>query len=278
MKVVFTGKGTSGSWKIRGEQLGTAMGATLAPKAREVPKCHVAVIVKRSTPELLASLRSSKAKIVWDVVDSWPQPIGNTWGKAECLSWLSFAFQTMHPSAVVAATRAMAKDLESFGVPVLFLPHHSNPSLEANPIREKVQRVGYQGGERYLGRWLPFMQAECARRGWEFVVNPPTLAELDIVVALRHDSGYAVRNWKSGVKLSNAQGTGTPFIGSPERGYLEQCIGNCERFVETEREVQIALDALTHHKERCRVSNWMSSVAPRLETVAKNYQSWLEGI
>ena len=36
MKILMTGTGNSGSWRIRGEQLGAAIGADVIPRATEV--------------------------------------------------------------------------------------------------------------------------------------------------------------------------------------------------------------------------------------------------
>lgn len=276
MKVLVTGNGTSGSWKIRGEQLGKAMSLNVAPKATSGKGHSLAILVKKVPSDLLFRLRHEKVKIIWDIVDAWPQPVGNTWNRAECLAWLTQQIRTIKPHAVVAATKAMAKDLEPFNIPVLFVPHHSNPALARNPVREQIKTVGYQGGERYLGKWRELLEKECKARGWRFVVNLAELADVDVVVAMRESSGYAARHWKSGVKLSNAQGTGTPFIGSPECGYLEQRVGNCERFAETEKDMQRAFDSLVPYAERYRASHWMYSVAPRLDEVAKKYREWLE--
>lgn len=272
MKVLVTGSGKSGSWQIRGEQLGMAVGATVIPNARDVAAFDLVVCVKRVSPELVDRVRAAGVPLVWDVVDAWPQPAGNEWTEEQCRAWLKARIEQIKPDAIVTATKAMAADCGGF-----FLPHHARPSLERNPIRREVQTVGYEGGD-YLGRWRAMVEAECERRGWVFVVNPARLADVDIVVALRDAAGYAPRHWKSAVKLSNAQGSGTPFIGNREAGYLEQAIGTAEKWADTPEELKAAFDALTPHKERARAAGWMHAAAPTLSAVAQRYATWLAAL
>ena len=278
MHILVTGSGTSGSWQIRGEQLGRAIGATVIPKCLDVGGYHAAIVVKRPLPDLIARLHKADVPIIWDVVDGWPQPSGNGWGRAVCMSWMHEQFERIRPFAVVAATLAMEEDLGEFGVSVIRLPHHGRPGLGRNPVREAVKTVGYEGGTQYLGRWWESLDRQCRRRGWKFVVNPPSIVELDIVVAMRDAVGYAPSRWKSNVKLANAQASGTPFIGSPEAGYLEMSARRRERWATSEDSLDEAFDELTPYDERLRVSQAMLRVAPKLDDVAREYKSWLRAI
>jgi hypothetical protein len=282
VNILVTGRGKSGSWRVRGEQLGKAIGADVIPNALDVAAHDVVVMVKRLRHDIIDRARRADVPLVWDVVDAWPQPEGNLWDRNACMAWLRSQIAMVKPQGIVAATQAMAMDCEAVlaeikhTASVLYLEHHCRPGLERNPIREEVRRVGYEGGA-YLGRWQPVLERECARRGWSFVVNPASLSELDIVVALREADGYAPRHWKSGVKLANAMGSGTPFIGSPEAGYIEMAVG-VERFIETEADLGRALDRLTPAAERARCAGWLLTVAPTLEKVARKYRTWLETI
>lgn len=273
MKVLVTGKGTSGSWQIRGEQLGRAIGATVQLKPERPEEFDVAVLVKRPTPELLRRL--GRVPIVWDVVDSWPQPHGNDWGRETAMSWMRGQIAAIRPVAFVAATRSMAVDLEVFGLPVLALPHHARPGQELNPVRERVHKVGYQGGPHYIDYWRPVIEAECRRRKWTFVVNPDVLADVDIVVGLRDSRGYPVRHWKSNVKLANAQGTGTPCVMSPECGYMETQSG-AEAWAEDERGLAASFDMLEQYPARSVSSRILLTAAPHLDQVAHQFRTWLE--
>jgi hypothetical protein len=278
VNLLVTGSGSSGSWAIRGEQLGKAIGATVQAKALDVAAYDAAIVVKRPPADLVARIHAARIPLIWDVVDAWPQPVGNTWGRDECMAWLRQQVRQIRPAGIVAATWVMADDCREFGVPVVCVPHHCRPMLDQNPIRERVQAVGYEGGEGYITGWRSAIEAQCKARGWRFVVNPPSLAQLDIVLALRDATGYAPRQWKSGVKLSNAQGSGTPFIGGREAGYLAQAIGNCERWADAPEELAAAFDSLAPLAERRRVSGWMLSAAPRLDAVAADYAGWLSSV
>lgn len=277
MNVLITGKGTGGSFAIRGEQLGRAIGATVQPNALDVAAFDLVVLVKRAPPGLVERVRAARVPLVFDIVDAWPQPVGNTWDRQACMQWLRQQVQQMRPAAIVAATRAMAADCAEFGLPVLALPHHAWEGQGTCVIGSKVRRVGYQGGLGYLGNWGDFMRAECERRCWEWVVNPPSVAALDIVVALREAGGYAPRNWKSNVKLANAQGCGVPFIGNREAGYIETASG-FEQWAETPSEMMEALDALVGQDARMAAAEGMTVAAPRLKDIAQTYRTWLESL
>jgi hypothetical protein len=273
MHILMTGRGTSGSFQIRGVQLGQTIGATVMPNALDVAPYHVAVLVKRPTAELLQRFRRAGTKVIWDVVDAWPQPAGNEWTKERCLAWLEEMIAMIQPAGIVAATQAMAADCEHFGVPVLALPHHARPGLRMNPIRP-VKVVAYEGGEQYIASWRPVIEAECARRGWQFVTQPTELADVDIVLALRDSSGYAPRNWKSNVKLANAQGSGTPVICNREAGYLETASG-AERWADTPDELAAAFNELESTAVHRDASKILRNAAPSIDSVAATYVAWL---
>lgn len=274
-EILFTGRGSSGSWAIRGEQLGGALRGNVCPAAEVIPPCDIAVLVKRPSGGLVARLHASGVPVVWDIVDAWPQPLGNDWDRETCMAWLRQSVETIRPAALVAATEQMARDCEEFGLPVIALRHHARPRQEINPIRERVRRVGYEGEPNYLGPWRHRMERACQARGWDFVVNPPKLADLDIVVALRHAVGYAAREWKSGVKLANAQGSGTPCILNRAAGYTETASGG-ERWADTVDEMNEALDGLTSHRARVAAACTLNRAAPRLQTVSDQYGAWLQ--
>lgn len=277
MKVLVTGRGTSGSWAIRGEQLGRAIGADVIPQALDVGGYDLAVLVKRPHGDLVQRLRRMDVPIVWDVVDAYPQPAGNSWNQGQCMAWLAEQVAHIRPAGIVAATRAMADDCAQFGIPVLALPHHAWEGQGTCVIQREVRVIGYQGGGQYLGRWRPFLQAQCARRGWRWMENPPSVAAMDIVIAVRDADGYAPRRWKSNVKLANAQGCGTPFIGGREAGYLETASGG-ELWADTDREMVEALDALTSMAARVDASARLSAAKPKLPKIAQTYADWLRGL
>ena len=275
MNILMTGRGTSGSWQIRGVQLGRALGATVMPEARDVAPYDAVVLVKRPTPDLLQRLHAAEVPIIWDVVDAWPQPSGNEWSGHACRYWLRNMVEHLRPAGIVAATQKMARDLVAItDAPVIALPHHARPGLRRNPTHAEVRTVGYEGGEQYIERWRPVIEAECRRRGWSFVTQPAELADVDIVLALRDSTGYAPREWKSGVKLANAQGSGTPIVCCREAGYLETQSGG-EQWADTPEQLAAAFDALTPQAARIDAARKLLAATPHLHAIAETYRQWL---
>lgn len=275
MRIIITGNGRSGSWAIRGQQLAEAIGAEAAPKAIRFIGADIVVGVKRIDPALYRQING--ARLVWDVVDAWPQQGGiNDWSRGQCMAWLEGQIAAIRPHAIVAATLKMADDVrEVFSGPVLALPHHARPHQVLNPICHTVCNVGYEGGTQYLGQWACDLMAECKRRRWAFTPSPVRLAHLDIVVAVRAHQGYASRNWKSGVKLANAQATGTPFVGNREAGYLETSCG-VERWADDMDQMREAFDELEDQRTRQAVHEKLLAARPSIEDVAATYRAWLE--
>lgn len=274
MDVLITGRGTSGSWEIRGRQLGAALGARVEPMAETVNE-PVAVVVKRAPDRLLRSLRGRL--LVWDVVDAFPQPSSDSWTQDQCLRWLDHEVERIRPNAIIAATERMAVDCRRYGVPVLCLPHHHRPDIARNPIRERIEVVGYEGSPRYIVGWSRVIERECSRIGARFVVNPSALADVDVVLALRDSKGYAPRQWKSNVKLANAHGSGTPWIGCREAGYLETASG-AEYWADTPAELAIALDWLADRCAREYVADRLVQKAFPLEAAAERLKTLLRSL
>lgn len=275
-RILITGRGTSGSWKIRGEQLGRAIGATVHAKAPAdvIRRADVVVLVKRPEPEILGPIHDAGKFLVWDMVDCWPQPAGNGWNRDQARGWLQTMLGIVRPSLVIGATRRMAADVQEWGngVPATWLRHHHRPWIERNPICQSVASVGYEGNEAHLGAWAEVLRRQCKKRGWAFVVNPARLSEVDVVVAMREQRGYAPMNWKSNVKLANAQGSGTPIICSRESGYIETSTGS-ELWADTEEELRDAFTLVQSYDRRKYISASMLSNAPstELKGVAHHY-------
>ena len=247
MKLLVTGKGGAGSWLVRGEQLGAAMGATVRQQVRDARGFDLAVVVKRTPPAVMEAIRGMRW--VWDIVDAYPQPESYDWSRSEAVAWVRTRLRELRPDAVIWPNIRMREDCDTGMIPGMVLPHHHRPGIEVNPIREQVRVVGYEGAEAYLGRLRPSIEAECARRGWQFVVNPRRLADLDIVLAMRGRGGYVSRHWKSNVKLANAHGSGTPFVGARESGYLETASG-AEYWADDARGLATAFDWLGPREAR----------------------------
>lgn len=65
--------------------------------------------------------------------------------------------------------------------------------------------------------------------------------------------GYVSKHWKSNVKLANAHGSGTPFIGNRESGYEETATG-AEYWADNMDEMRMALDWLESQTTREQIS------------------------
>lgn len=274
MQILFTGRGTSGSWRIRGAQLAAALGAQAIPNAVNA-EADVAVLVKRVEDRTVRALRSSGAKVAWDVVDAWPQPAGNEWSEREAFDWLSREVDRIKPDALIAATGKMAADMRQFGLPVLWLKHHHRPGIRRNPIRERITVVGYEGSPSYIVQWQAAIRAECARIGATFSLNPDTLSDCDVVLAVRDQRGYPARSWKSGCKLANAHGSGTPWIGCAESGYIEIATG-CEYWADNARQLRFALYWLADQSTRELVCDRFVQAAYTVEHAAADLHVFLK--
>lgn len=257
MRLLFTGRGGNGSWEVRGNQLGAACGARvqLMASRADCGEADIIVAVKRIPPLLLDAIRKSGRKWVLDVVDFYPQPACAAWDQEASIAWAKQQIKALNPSAVIWPTVRMMDDC-SDGRPALVLPHHHRQGIARNKIREKVATIGYEGRAAYLGGWVPMLERECRRRGWRFVTNPQHLADLDIAIAVRGGEwdNYASRHWKSNVKLANAHGSGTPFVGNAEWGYMETACGG-EFWVDDANHLREAFDRLTPKSAREAISS-----------------------
>jgi hypothetical protein len=275
VKVLFTGTGTSGSWQIRGMQMAAALGARAIPRATSAQcrEADVIVAVKRVPADLLAEIRSSGRPWLWDVVDAYPQPACGTWNKEEALQWLRQRVAELGPTEVIWPNRRMQQDA---GIPGLVLYHHHRPAIRINPIRARIEAVGYEGSPAYIAGWRAEIEAECARIGARFVVNPTQLADVDVVLAMRDTkhAGYPQRHWKSNVKLANAHGSGTPFIGMPEDAYMETRTG-AEYWATTPQEIGPALGWLASQSAREEVQERFLQAAISVKTAAQQLRDYL---
>lgn len=285
MNILFTGRGGAGSWTVRAEQVGQALGARVQPLAsvEDCNRADVIVVVKRIPEQLLERIRRSGRPWVYDIVDAYPQPTCASWKKPEAIGWLDTTIERLRPSAVIWPNARMRDDLveerrwQHVEVPRgAVIPHHHRPGIRKNPVRERIARIGYEGAPAYIDGWRSAIERQCQRIGAEFVLNPSHLADVDVVLALRdkNHSGYPQRQWKSNVKLANAHGSGTPFIGLPEPGYKETG-SRAEQWAETEQELAIALDFLAPQwVRRAQRAAFLKAALP-VETVAQQYREFL---
>ncbi len=275
MNLLMVGSGR-GSWAIRGEQLGAALGArvTSQPTAADWAWADRVVLVKRAGRQWAPTAQAAQVPIVWDALDCWRQPADHERTEAAVVATLWAEQALIQPGVTIAATQAQAAALRA----AVYLPHHSWPGLEPTPARATIQTVGYQGNAAYLGRWLGIVSTACGARGWRFVVNPPDLMAVDLLVAFRDGpwDGWICRQWKSGVKLVNAIAAGRPILTQDTAAARE--IGAPGSIVETEADLARALDGWTDAGRRAAVVDICRTLAPRygLAAVADQYRALLE--
>lgn len=274
--MIFTGNGKAGSWKIRGEQLGAAVGAEVVPNAEmsEIRGTDWVVVVKRTPEDLIRKIRQAGKKWVWDVVDAWPQPKGNGWEAWTAVSWLKDSLSMLQPNAVVFPSTRMLADSQWRGAS-LVLPHHAWPKYLPRVVSARINRVGYEGDPRYLGAWHDVVLTECQRRGWDFVTGD--LSECDVGICLRDVTGYPCSAWKANTKLANCQALGIPAICSPEESYVEFGSG-AEYFATCADDVRRAFNELDDYEARLGISAAMQAATPRLSDVAGVYGRWLSAL
>jgi hypothetical protein len=267
-RILITGKGGSaGSWQIRAVQVGAALGAQVIPLASEaeIQQADVVIVVKRCPDALLDRIRRRGVPWIYDIVDAYPQPQCAEWDHLQASNWLHEWLERLKPKGVIFPTEMMRLDssVRTRLWPTRIIPHHARPGLTMNPIRESMRVIGYEGSPSYIYGWMDEIEACCRALGCEFVMNPPQLSDLDVVLAVRDErhSGYPHLNWKSNVKLANAQASGTPVICSREAGYVETRSGG-ECWIDTKRQLLGILTAM-----QSQVAREMASTALQLGTI-----------
>jgi len=146
-------------------------------------------------------------------------------------------------------------------------------------VRRDIQAVGYEGSSKYIAKWGFHILKACRDRGWDFHINHGTHADWDVCLAVRDDefSGYAQYHWKSNVKLANAHGSGTPFIGAREDGYLETATG-MEAWCESPQKIEQVLDSLRGYAYRQRLNRVFTHNAYSLEQAASDLKQWIQTV
>ena len=120
------------------------------------------------------------------------------------------------------------------------------------------------------------MLKECQSRGWGFLINPPSLSSVDVVVCFRdtEHNGYVQQHYKSNVKLANAHGSGTPFVGPRECGYTETATGQ-EQWVYSLGDLGKAFDALECQAKRRHIQDAFICKRYSVDRAADDLRSYL---
>ncbi len=220
MRILMIGADGKGSFEMRGRQIGHAIGArvTRSPSPRDFSWADVIVLIKRAAMRWGDQAKRSGVPIAWDVVDFWKQPEENQLSIEVLTRRVLEVRDAIGATTLIGATQAMATDIGGVCV-----PHHCRLDLAPAPPRRDVDRlvVGYEGRVKYLGKWKAELEYACADLGCDFVVNPPDLRAVDVVVALRggRADGDVCRRWKSGVKYANALVAGRPVLAQMTAGF-----------------------------------------------------------
>jgi hypothetical protein len=274
VNVLIVGNG-KGSWTMRGQQLGAAIGArvTTSPTNEDWRWAEVIVLVKKHAAKFAAQAQRVGKPIVWDALDFWSQPAENRSEQDRALALLQAQIRLMKPTLVIGATQAMASACGG-----VYLPHHSWAGLAPTPARPEVQVVAYEGNPTYLGAWHNSLLDACAERGWRFVLNPPSLSDADIVVALREGAwdGWICREWKSGVKVVNAMAAGRPIVTQMTAAFRElQPVGSA---IESPSGLAVALNRCAHVDVRAQAADQPLARSLTLDQVAARYRLMLESV
>lgn len=274
MNILIVGAG-KGSWVMRGQQLGAAIGArvTSSPTDGDFAWCDLVILIKKHAVTFAPRAHKAGKPIVWDALDFWSQPAQNSYNEASATLALRSHINVIKPALVIGATQAMATAAEKCGVAAAYLAHHSWAGLVPTPPREHVGVVAYEGNPAYLGRWHGWLTEACRKRNWEFAINPNDLSAADIIVAFRDGpwDGWICREWKSGVKIVNAIAAGRPLIAQPSAAARElEPVG---AVIDLPTVLDDELDHFAPVSNRILPSQWGREHAPAftLEAVAGRY-------
>lgn len=274
MNVLIVGSG-KGSWAMRGEQLGRAIGARLAvtPLPADLAWADVVVLVKRAIVQA-DTVHAAGKPLVWDALDFWSQPAQNGLSEVDARALLADWQRRYRPTLTIGATQAMADAAGG-----AYLPHHGHQALRITDARPCAV-VGYEGSPAYLDGWERPLREACAARGWRLVINPPDLSAVDVLVALRGGpwDGWMCRQWKSGVKYVNAVLAGRPVITQATAAFAEMALPGT--VVAAPIDLDAALDRWASDDARRAVTSWSRTHAGiyALEAIASAYRSILVSV
>lgn len=284
VRVLFCSRSSAGAWQIRGEQIASTRANWLArnePTAQEVAHCDLLCVVKRPQPAVIELARKMGKPIVYDIVDSWAQPGAGLKCRdvAAARELFGSAWRAIGADGYIFPTQRMQLDLGSLVRRGVTIYHHYWPQIGRNPMRDRVGTVGYEGGD-FLGHWRPMIEEACARRNLRFVINPPSLADLDVVILARggdHGS-FLPRSYKSNVKLANAYGSGTPaLVHVDEMSAHDTDTGDVLFFTDRAGSLDRQLDLLVADSDlRRRIHRNFLATAPRfhVDTIAGQFEAF----
>jgi hypothetical protein len=194
----------AGSAIMRGQQVASMRDNwdyKFNPTYEEMVGYDIIVLVKKAKPSILADIRRTGAYFIYDALDWWGQDcMGETRGRQ-----LSTAhFIPVNADKVIFTHYKYHEDCFRDCNSSIVIPHHGDPRL---PIGTGKKNLVYYGEANYIGSWyIPIVRA-CAQNGWQFLINPSDKSCASAMISVRdakHNS-WINRNWKSQVKLANAE-------------------------------------------------------------------------
>jgi len=276
-----------GSWKVRAQQVATAREtwtSTGSLEPEHITGHDVFVAVKRPFRHRLRLLKAMGRTTVYDVVDCWAQPEdGLRYTDLPAIrGYFERFFAGLAVDGVIFPNRTMCEDLGDLVPNPTWIYHHYWPGMAPIEVRERARVVGYEGAPSYLGPWQEVVEQACRKLGLQFVVNPPSLRDIDIGFAARggaHASTMAQR-YKSNVKLANFYGAGIPcLVGDGEVSYRETDNGEV-RFFATPQQLVDRLAELVPYETRLRVHRAFLATGAdyTLAAIADRYERYLQQI
>lgn len=219
IRVCFMSQSSAGSWQIRGKQISEMVNGWEAinkPTMDDIERFDLFCIVKKPDLKFIKRLKNAKKPIVFDIVDSWAQPIDGLKYTDLVLvqSFFRRKFNDIDADYYIFPNQRMKEDLSDVTRNGVAIYHHYKKNIGINPIRKIVKKIGYEGNESFLGEWSDIITSACNDLDIEFVINPDVYTDMDIVVSVRggeHDC-FMSNSYKSNVKIANAMGSGTPIL------------------------------------------------------------------
>lgn len=262
LRVCFVGDGTSGSWKMRAEQIASLRDSWDAIPTHRLRTCKikdydVICFVKRMNRDLAATARSMGKVVVYDIIDPWKQPdderMNNTLPRI--FSFFHRLLAGLSVDGIIFPNQMMCDDYGYLRPNSTVIYHHYRPNIKPIEVKRQAQIVGYEGRVDFLGHWRDAMSGLCESLGLRFVVNPSSMSNVDIGFAARSGK-YGTRlsaRYKSNVKLANMMGAGIPaVVNADEAAYQETDDGNV-RFFRNREELRESLTALLPYEVRLRI-------------------------
>jgi hypothetical protein len=284
VRVCFTSRSSAGAWQIRGQQIAAMRSnwkAINQPTDKDLEQADLVCVVKKPDQRVIERARQMGKALVFDIVDSWAQPDDGIKCTDTKLARDLFASSWRHIDAdgYIFPTQCMQNDLGALVREKITIYHHFWPQIQKNPVKQRVEVIGYEGAD-YLGEWRTRIEKACSDRGIVFVANPSNYTDLDIVILARGGvhGNFLSRRYKSNVKLANAIGSGTPaLVHFEEMSAHDTDTGDVLFFSDQPGSFERQLDRLIHDYElRLQIHRRFLDAAPQfhITNIADQFEAF----